>query len=133
MPLSVGLFPLFILLGTFVNKKAYWKIGKFDLTLGALSLAGLLFWYLTKIGNWAIFFSILADGLAYIPTLAKAYKFPHTESAWPWLATASSGLFTLLTINTFNFSNAAFPTYYLVINTIVFIVVQFKIGNKTSK
>src|SRR6266480_7266189 len=90
MPLSVGLFPLFILAGTVVNKKSYWQISKYDLIFGFLSLLGLLLWYLTKVGNWAIFFSILADGIAYIPTIAKAYRFPETERAWPWLATSSS-------------------------------------------
>lgn len=128
LPLSVGLFPIFILSGTFVNKKAYWKIGKFDLICGALSFVGLLLWYITKVGNLAILFSILADGLAYGPTLVKSYRFPETESAWPWLATALSGLFTLLTIRGLNYANVAFPVYYLIINVAVFIVVRFKLG-----
>src|SRR6266567_1954890 len=44
LPLSVGLFPLIILVGTFVNKKSYWQISKFDLLCGFLSLLGLLLW-----------------------------------------------------------------------------------------
>jgi len=133
MPLSVGIFPIVIFLGTFVNKKAYWKIGKFDLICGGLSLLGLILWYITRVGNLAILFSILADGLAYGPTLAKAYRHPETESAWPWLATAASGLITLFTIKELNFTNSAFPLYYLIINIIVFIVVQFKIGVAKQK
>lgn len=128
MTLSIGLFPIFIFFATFVNKKAYWKISKFDLSCGLLSIIGLILWYITKVGSWAIFFSILADGLAYVPTITKAYRFPETESAWPWLATAISGLFTLLTITVWNFANFGFPAYYLIINLIVFAVVQFKIG-----
>lgn len=128
MTLSVGIFPIIIFFGSFVNKKAYWKITRFDLSIGALSFLGLLFWQITKVGNIAIFFGILADGLAYVPTLTKAYKFPETESAWPWLAVSLNGLFALLTLTTFNFANSAFPFYFLFINLIVFIVVQFKVG-----
>lgn len=128
MTLSVGIFPIIIFLGSFVNKKAYWKITRFDLSIGALSLLGLLFWEITKVGNIAIFFGILADGLAYVPTITKAYKFPETESAWPWLAVSVNGLFTLLTLTTFNFANSAFPLYFLFVNLIVFFVVQFKVG-----
>ena len=123
MTLSVGIFPIIIFLGSFVNKKAYWKITKFDLICGALSLAGLFLWYVTKVGNLVILFSILADGLAYVPTIAKAYKYPETESAWPWLAASTNGLFTLLTITIWNFTHVGFPLYFLVINLIVFVVV----------
>ena len=132
MTLSVGIFPIFIFLGSFVNKKAYWKITKFDLSIGALSLIGLLLWQITKVGSIAIFFGILADGLAYIPTLTKAWKFPETESAWPWLAVSVNGLFTLMTLTTFNFANSAFPFYFLIINFIVFAVVLFKLGKITK-
>jgi len=50
------------------------------------------------VGNIAITFGILADVLATIPTLVKAYRFPTTEANWPWLAISSNGFFTLLTI-----------------------------------
>lgn len=128
MTLSVGLFPIIIFLGSFVNKKAYWKLAKFDLSCGVLSLIGLVLWQITQIGNIAILFSIMADGLAYVPTIAKAYKFPETESAWPWLAISSNGLFTLLTIKNWNFANFGFPLYFLIANLIVFVTAQFKLG-----
>jgi hypothetical protein len=128
MTLSLGLFPFIIFLGTFVNKKAYWKLNNFDISCGILSLVGMLLWYFTRDGNLAIFFSILADGIAYLPTLVKAYRFPETESAFPWLAASSSGLFTLLTVTIWNFANIAFPIYILLINIVVFVIVKFKLG-----
>lgn len=128
MTLSVGLFPLIIFLGSFVNKKAYWKLNKFDLSCGALSLIGLVIWQITQVGNIAIIFSIMADGLAYVPTIVKAYKFPDSESGWPWLAISSNGLFTVLTIKNWNFVNFSFPLYFLFANLVVFVVAQFKVG-----
>jgi len=132
MTLSVGLFPIIIFIGTFVNRKAYWKITKFDLSYGGLSLIGLLLWQITSVGNLAIFFSILADGLAYIPTLKKSWSNPESESGWPWVAVAINGLFVLLTLKTFNFANSASPTYFLIINLLTFLVIQFKAGKLLS-
>lgn len=131
MTLSVSLFPLIIFLGSFINKKAYWKLTKFDLTCGGLSLLAFLIFYFTKTGNVALLFSILADGLPYFPVIIKAYKFPETESAWPWFAVSMNGLITLLTIKTWNFASFSFPLYFLIINFIVFAVVKFRIKSSS--
>src|SRR5437868_1418676 len=37
LTLSVGVFPLAIFLGSFIDKKAYWKIKKIDLLCGVFS------------------------------------------------------------------------------------------------
>jgi len=37
----VGFVPLLVFLASFVNKQAEWKLSRFDLVCGALSLAGL--------------------------------------------------------------------------------------------
>lgn len=133
MTISVGIFPMIILLASFLNKKAYWKISKFDLGCGAFSLLGLLFWQITQVGNIAIFFSILADALAYIPTLTKSWSYPETESAWPWLAVSMNGLFALLTLKTFNFSNSSFSIYFFAVNFLTFAIIYFKLGKHNTK
>ncbi len=130
MTFSIGFFPLIIFIATFVNKKAEWKLTPFDLACGILSFVGLFLWYITKVGNIAIFFSVLADGLAAIPTIVKSYHFPETERPIPWLSSSINGLFTTLTIKTWNFSTYGFPVYYLIVTLIIFILVQFKIGKK---
>ena len=53
----VGFMPLLIFIASFVNKKAEWKLGRFDYICGGLSFIGLILWYLTKSGNIAIIFS----------------------------------------------------------------------------
>ncbi len=130
MTLSVGIFPLLILIASFLNKKAYWKLTTFDMTCGALSMLGLLLWYITKEGNVAILFTIIADGLAALPTLVKAYHHPETETSWPWLASSIGGVLTLLTITTWNFEHYGFPLSYLIIVLAIYLVTQFKLGKK---
>jgi hypothetical protein len=90
----------------------------------------LVLWLITKVGNVAIFFSIVADGLAGVPTIVKAYKYPDTELAWPWIATVFGVILTLLTLPALTFANSGFILYILVMNTLIFSLVQFRLGEK---
>lgn len=132
MTFSVGFFPLIILLASFLNRKAEWKLHAFDFVFGGLSLIGLLLWWITQIGNIAIVFGILADGLAAIPTIVKSYKYPKTESAWPYATGFISAGLTLLTITMWDFAHYGFPVYILAVNFIISTLVQFKLGKKIS-
>ena len=130
MTFSTGFLPLTVFIASFLNKNAVWKLTRFDLMCGILSLMGLVLWLITKVGNVAILFSIVADALAAVPTVVKAYKFPDTEIAWPWLATVVGVALTLLTISTFTFANSGFILYILVLNILIYVLVKFRIGRK---
>ena len=130
MTFSTGFLPILTFGASFVNKKAEWKITKFDLVCGALSILGLILWLITKVGNIAITFSILADGLAAVPTIVKAYKYPDTELAWPWIATVFGVVLTLLTLSEWTFANSGFIVYILLVNTLIFSLIQFRIAEK---
>lgn len=133
MTFIVGFNPLLIFIASFVNKKAEWKLGSFDFICGALSLIGLLLWYVTKVGDIAILFGIVADGLAALPTIVKSYYYPKTENSWAYLGAAISALLTLLTIDIWNFAHYGFPAYILIVALGIFILVQFKMGKRLSK
>jgi hypothetical protein len=128
MTFSTGFLPLTVFIASFANKRAVWKLTMFDLICGILSLLGLVLWLITKVGNIAIFFSIVADALAAIPTIVKAYKYPDTEIAWPWIATVFGVILTLLTLSTFTFANCGFILYILVVNMLIYTLVQFRLG-----
>lgn len=130
MTFSTGFLPFLTFIASFTNKNAEWKLTKFDVLCGFLSVVGLILWLITKVGNVAIFFSIVADGLAALPTVIKAYKYPETEIAWPWLATCFGVILTLLTLQKWTFANSGFILYIFIVDLIIFILVQFKLGNK---
>jgi len=130
MTFSTGFLPLTVFIASFVNKQAEWKLTRFDLLCGLLSLVGLALWMITRVGNVAIFFSIIADGLAAIPTIVKAYRYPDTEIAWPWIATVFGVILTLLTLSAFTFANCGFILYILVVNLLIYTLVQFRLGEK---
>lgn len=133
MTFSTGFLPFLTFVASFVNKKAEWKLTRFDVLCGVLSIIGLILWLVTKVGNIAITFSILADGLAAIPTIVKSYKYPDTELAWPWIATSFGVVLTLLTLTELTFANSSFIIYILVVNVLIYSLVQFRIGEKLNR
>lgn len=130
MTFSVGFVPFIIFLASFLNKKAEWKISAFDLFCGALSVTGLIFWLVTKEGNIAIVASLLADGLAALPTIIKSYKYPETESGLAYLTGFINGGVTLLTIDSWNFAHWGFPLYILFVNGLIYLFIYFRIGKR---
>lgn len=127
---TVGFGPLFIFFASFINKKSDWKITNFDIYCGLLSLLGLMFWAITKVGNIAILFAILADALAAIPTIVKSYRKPETEDYRAYLYAAISAVITLLTIKNWDFAHYAFQSYVLVICILFVVLIKFKLGKK---
>jgi hypothetical protein len=133
MTFSTGFLPFTVFIASFFNKKSEWKLTMFDLTCGILSVAGLVLWMVTKVGNIAILFCIIADGLAAVPTVMKAYRYPDTEIAWPWIATSVGVILTLLTISKWTFANSGFILYILFINILIYCLVQFRWGERIER
>jgi hypothetical protein len=130
MTFMSGFLPLMIFISSFINKKAFWQISRFDWICGALSLAGLVLWILTQEGNLAIIFSIAADGLAVLPTLVKSYTKPETENWLAYGGAATAAFITLLTIKAWTFAAIAFPMYIFVVCVILSFLIKFRLGPK---
>jgi len=113
----IGFVPLLIFIASFVNRKAEWKINRLDIICGILSIAGLILWYITRVGNIAILFGIIADALAYIPTLTKAYYYPETENPNVYIFGVANAGIALLTIQNWNFANFGFLLYILIFDS----------------
>jgi hypothetical protein len=129
----VGFGPLLVFIASFVSRKSVWKITRFDMICGALSVFGLILWLLTRHGTVAIACSIASDALAGIPTLVKSYKEPETESSLVFLLGSISSILTLLTIDEWTFANYGFPFYILLISATLFILIKYKIGTRLTK
>ena len=115
-----------IFITTFFNNKSQWKTSIFDYLCGFLSFCGVVLWIITRDGNTAIIFSIIANTMAGVPTVIKAYKSPQTEASWPWLATVVGMALTLFTLDEWTLSNAGFIFSILLTSGIIFLLVQRK-------
>ena len=129
MTFMVGFGPLMIFVASFVNKKSYWRVTRFDLTCGALSLFALVLWKITGVGNVAIALSIAADVLATIPTLKKSFDNPSSEHPLPFLTGFVSAAITLLTLKSWSFSSGGFALYILLCSALLFSLVRFSVGS----
>src|ERR1035437_8595899 len=114
-----GFSPFLVFTASFFNKKAYWKLSRFDYLCGALSGLALVIWSVTKDPNSAIIFAIVSDAVAAVPTLIKAWHNPETESAWPFIVGVFSPVTSFLVATSWGFSELAFPIYLIVINLIL--------------
>lgn len=131
--LATGLGPLIILISTFFAKQPKWAITRFDLTCGGLSLVGFLLWIILRDGNIAIIFAILADGLAFLPTLIKAFRHPETESPWAFIMGIVAALMALAILDVYDFTYLAFPLYILTVDILASLLIYFKLGTYVLK
>lgn len=129
----VGFVPLIIFIASFINKKSEWKIGKLDIICGILSLLGIILWMITKVGNVAITFAILADGLAALPTIIKSYTYPETENASPFIFGIINAGIGLFTITNWSFEYWSFPLYLLFVNLVLSLLIYFKLGKRIKQ
>ena len=129
----VGFLPLLVFIASFVNKKAYWEITKLDYICGTLSVLGLILWMVTRVGNIAIFFSIMADALASYLTIYKSYKKPESESHLVFTLGIINAAIGLLIIKEWNFQNYAFNLYILIDDILIATLITTKVGSKIDK
>jgi hypothetical protein len=125
-----GFNPLMIFLASFINKKSYWKITRLDIICGAVSLLAIILWAISGKGTVAIILSIVADLLAGVPTLVKAYRLPETENYRVFLFGAINATITLLTIKHLSIANSAFALYILGICIALVALIRFRLGAK---
>jgi len=128
MTFMVGFGPLLVFLGSFVTGGALWKVTKLDIACGVLSVSGLVLWQATGDGIMAIWLSIVADGLAGVPTVVKAYAQPESESWMVFFLGAASAIITLLTIDVWDFAHYGFPVYILAICSLLVVLIRFRAG-----
>lgn len=120
-----GFGPFVVFIFSFINKDAYWKLGKFDYICGAISLLALVLWGVTNEAWIAIILAILSDGIAAVPALYKTFYNPETENVSPYVTGLCSQLTTFAAIMIWNFSSLAFPIYLIVMN-ILFILFIYR-------
>lgn len=126
---SIG--PLFVLIASFKNKHAFWKLTRFDYICGAISILAIVFWAITGDGTTAIIASIVADFVAGLPTLRKSFFDPKSENSIAYLAGIASGGVTLLTIQTMNIASVVFPLYVVLDSAFIFLTI--KVFSRFSK
>lgn len=118
-----GFIPFCIFAFGLCVRQSYWKLTSFDLLCGALSVVALGAWLIAQAPVLAIFLAIVADLLACVPTLTKAWTNPETETAFTFFMGLLSSLITIPAIPVWTIENIAFQAYLIIINLVLFAVV----------
>ena len=111
----------------------YKKYGFEDYFCLLLAILAIVFWQITKNPLLAIFWALIADLSAVVPTLIKVYREPRSENLLSWKLNVLAAFLAILASSKIDFANLAFPIYYLfsdsaVVLTAIFRVKLFKIG-----
>ena len=120
-----GVVPAVIFLGSFVNRKSYWKLTWFDWFCGGLSLTALLFWQLASSPLIAVLLATAANTFALIPTFIKAWNFPETETRLIYINSFLSAVLIIPAIPVWNIANSAFQIS-LMLGTGVMLVAVYR-------
>lgn len=115
LTLSIGIGPALIFLSSFVNRDAYWQVTRFDLGCGAVSVLALVVWLSLEDPTTAVVVAMLADLVAGVPTIRKAWREPGTEAPAPFLLAGGNGAIALATLDTWEVASWVFPVYIVVL------------------
>ena len=117
--------PFLVVVASFLNKNAYWKLSAFDVVCGSISLLALALWGITQTGLIAIYLSLLSDLMASLPTVVKSYQAPQTESPTTYLLGLVAGVITLLTIQNWTLETYIFPVYVVILCVVIYTLIKF--------
>jgi hypothetical protein len=128
MTLTFGLVPFIVVLASFRHSHLAWKIGKFDIFCGVVSVLGLVFWLFIGQATVALISFVAADQVAALPTLRKSWIAPSTETGRTFFLGSVNCAITLMALQHFTTAGALFPGCILVTDLIIGLLVVSKVG-----
>ena len=126
--LMLGLVPCVVVLASFRNPHGVWKIGRFDIICGSISVAGLVFWALINQPTVALISFVAADQAAALPTMRKAWIAPNTESPQVFLLGFLNCGITLLTLTSLTTVGVLFPGVVMVADFVLALLIVGRVG-----
>jgi hypothetical protein len=118
-----GFCPLMVVVASFVNKKAYWKLTFFDFFCGAVSLLAMALWRITDNPDYATLFAIISDGLASVPTIRKTWTHPWSETGPAYVACLVNALCSYVAVSSYSFSQIGFATYLVALMVVLLVLI----------
>jgi uncharacterized membrane protein len=130
MTLAMGFVPFIVVLATFRTPHRAWKISKFDIVCGAVSVLGLIFWSFINEPTVALIAFVAADHMAALPTMRKSWAVPSSETARTFFLGTVNCAITLMTLKHFTTAGVLFPGCVMVTDFVIATLVVTSIGPK---
>lgn len=119
--LMVSICPLLVVLASFVNRHAVWKMSRLDLCCGLVALLALTLWLLTQQGMVGFVLALCADVMAGLPNLYKAYVHPRTEHSFVYICSGTAALLTIAVAQSHTLISIGLPVW-IACNAITMVV-----------
>ncbi len=120
MTFNTGLITILGLLG-YGYKQYSWV----DWSCLALAILAIVLWQITNQPLFALVLLIFADIVIAIPTVAKTYRDPFSETSSSWLLIAIAAALSVISAKEFIASNIIFQAYLVVINLFICLLAFF--------
>jgi len=133
MTLALGLIPLVVVLASFKNPHAVWRIDAIDISCGVVSLAGLVFWAVVDEPTIALVSFVAADFIAALPTYRKSWSSPESETPRVFVMGAVNTGITLLTLKNFTTAGALFPGVIMLTDSILSVLILTRVGPRLAQ
>lgn len=117
---TIGTFSIVL----FGLKHGIAKLDAFDIWCQVGAIVGLVMWLVFNSPIIAITMTIAIDFIATIPTLRHSWALPDEETVLTYALGSLAALFTLLSLNTFNFSGWIYPLYLMLNNAALVITIR---------
>lgn len=128
MTLSLGLMPLVVVVASFKNPHAVWKVDAVDVVCGVVSVSGLVFWAFVNEPTVALVSFVAADFIAALPTYRKSWRAPQSETPRAFVMGAVNTGITLLTLKNFTTAGALFPGVIMLTDTALSVLILARLG-----
>lgn len=90
-------------------KRADTHITRADWIFFIAALSALPFWFFTSNPLWAVVALTVVDVMGFGPTVRKAYRYPHEESAKFFALSVARNLLVILALERYSLTTALFP------------------------
>jgi len=106
-------------------KKGVGGYEKLDIVTLVFVVSVLVIWYLTNDPYLALYLTILADIIAFIPTVIKIIKEPQTENWMFYSSDVIAAIFGILALEAYTLDKLAYPLYIFLINVFASLLIIF--------
>ena len=133
MTLALGFMPLVVVVASFKNPHAAWRIDAIDVICGVVSLSGLVFWAVVNEPTVALVSFVAADFIAALPTYRKSWRSPESETPRAFVMGALNTGITLLTLKNFTTAGALFPGVIMITDTVLSALILTRVGPRLRR
>jgi hypothetical protein len=128
MTLMLGLIPCAVVIASYRNSYAVWKIGTFDIVCGSISLAGLILWAFVNEPTIALVSFVCADQAAGLPTLRKSWIAPSSESPRVFVLGCLNCAITIMTLKVLTTAGVLFPGAIVISDFVLAVLILSRFG-----